>query len=453
MSAKRTQPHDYDAERSVIGLLLSHGQIVDEVAGLVASADFYDPKHEVIYDSILAVHRSSTRVDLVSVANEMRRAGTMDKLGAVGCEAYLAKLAGAVCMPDGIEAHAGIVRDKSLARRLIAAGERIQALGYADAAEVGETFGQAQRELAAVTQRVEVGEVMHVRGVIHESIKELERRYHNRRAVTGIPMDLEELDEMSSGWQGTDLIVVAARPSMGKTAFAVDAALGAARAGHPTLLMSTEMGRVQIGNRLLSSDGRVDGMLMRTGFLESIDWIRLTSSAGRVAQLPIWVDDSRQTVETIGAKLRKWKRDQAIFKNGDELGLAVIDYLQLIKSADPRAHGSREREIALITNELKQLAKELGLAVMLLSQLNRDVEKRADKRPQMSDLRDSGAIEQDADVIIGLYRDGYYNKKSERPDEAEIIIMKQRNGVVGTARARYFKESTHFANLPGRSAA
>jgi replicative DNA helicase len=451
VTAVRTLPRDEDAEESVIGALLLHGEAIEEVLSVIGPRDFYDSRREAIYAAMLELKRRGERIDLIGVANEMRRLGTMTKLVASGEEAYLAELSNKVASWEGIEHHAAIIRDKSLLRQLAFAGDRLMQAGYADRESSQEVLAKAQQQLAALADGATPGGALHIRAVLQESIVELERRYRDKRVVTGIPTMLRELDEMTSGWQETDLIIVAGRPSMGKTAFAVDCVLEGTEHQHPTMFISAEMGRRQIGNRLLSSDGRVDGMLMRSGLLESRDWSRLVSSTRRLRERPIWINDSRQTIESLGAQLRKWKRDKEAFPTGEELGLVVIDYLQLLTSSSPKANLSRDREVALITNELKALAKELRLAVVLLSQLNRGPENRSNQRPTLGDLRDSGAIEQDGDVIIGLYRDEYYHKDTKEPGIAEVILLKQRNGVVGTVKARFKGEWTRFENLAYRS--
>lgn len=450
MGSERVLPHDIGAEKSVVGCVLFHGECIDDVRPLVKVGDFYDAKHEAIYEAACALAERREKIDMITVAEEMRRTGTMSKLGAVGNEAFLAELASGVATWDAVEFHAQIVREKAMARQLIMAGDRIMQAGYSGQVDAPDLLAMAQRQIGSIADATVSSDALHIKAVLNESVRELERRYHDKRVVTGVPSGIHALDEMTSGWQETDLIVVAARPSMGKTGFAADCVLASAAAGFPTMFFSTEMGRKSIGNRLLSSDGRVDGMLMRNGLLESRDWIRLTTSAQRLAEMPIWIHDARQTVETIAATLKKWKRNRDNFDGDDVLGLAVIDYLQLIGSSDSRAkNGTRDREVALITKGLKDLAKELRLALVLLSQLNRGPENRSNQRPTMADLRDSGSIEQDADVMLGLYRDEYYNKKSDKPGMAELILMKQRNGQVGTVECRFEKQYTKFSNLGG----
>lgn len=449
-SLRRILPHSIDAEESVIGGLLFSGRAMTLVADIINSDDFYDAKHEAIYAAIVDLDQRSKPIDLITVAEQMRQSGTMAKLAASGSEAYLAELLNKIGTVENIAHHARIIREKGTARRLILAASSIQERGYSEEIDVDGYLDQAQQAVFEIANRSNRQSYEPVRRVLHNAIKALEQRFSRKQAVTGVATDYVKFDDMTAGFQPGDLVIIAARPSMGKTAFVMNCAQNAAlNHGIPTLVFSLEMSKESLIERVLCSEARVESQKLRSGMLETRDWIGITKAAGRIAEAPMWIDDGGSpSLMEIRTKCRRWRSDSSIFPQGlDQLGLVVIDYLQLMHGSPQGRDQSREREISEISRGLKALAKELKVPVLALSQLNRSVEARADKRPMASDLRESGAIEQDADVICFIYRDEYYNKESPDKGVAEIIIGKQRNGPTGTARLAFLNQYTRFENL------
>ena len=420
------------------------------VADIINADDFYDAKHEAIYAAIVDLDQRSRPIDLITVAEQMRQSGTLSKLSAHGSEAYLAELLNKVGTVENIAHHARIIREKGTARRLILAASSIQERGYSDEIDVDGYIDQAQQAVFEIANRSNRQSYEPVRRVLHNAIKALEQRFSRKQAVTGVATDYSKFDEMTAGFQPGDLVIIAARPSMGKTAFVMNCAQNAAlNHGVPTLVFSLEMSKESLIERVLCSEARVESQKLRSGFLETRDWIGITKAAGRIAEAPIWIDDSGSpSLMEIRAKCRRWRSDSSIFPQGlEQIGLVVVDYLQLVHGTPQGREQNREREISEISRGFKALAKELKVPVLALSQLNRSVESRADKRPMASDLRESGAIEQDADVICFIYRDEFSNKESPDRGVAEIIIGKQRNGPTGTARLAFLNQYTRFENL------
>ena len=447
---RRILPHSVDAEESVIGGLLFSGRAMTLVADVINADDFYDAKHEAIYAAIVDLDQRSRPIDLITVAEQMRQSGTLSKLSAHGNEAYLAELLNKVGTVENIAHHARIIREKGTARRLILAASSIQERGYSDEIDVDGYIDPAQQAVFEIANRSNRQSYEPVRRVLHNAIKALEQRFSRKQAVTGVATDYSKFDEMTAGFQPGDLVIIAARPSMGKTAFVMNCAQNAAlNHGVPTLVFSLEMSKESLIERVLCSEARVESQKLRSGFLETRDWIGITKAAGRIAEAPIWIDDSGSpSLMEIRAKCRRWRSDSSIFPQGlEQIGLVVVDYLQLVHGTPQGREQNREREISEISRGFKALAKELKVPVLALSQLNRSVESRADKRPMASDLRESGAIEQDADVICFIYRDEFYNKESPDRGVAEIIIGKQRNGPTGTARLAFLNQYTRFENL------
>ena len=457
VSVRRMLPFSQDAEESVLGGILFSGRALSQVADVIESADFYDKRHEAIFAAMVDLEARSRPIDIITVAEEMRRQGTMATLSASGSEAYLADLANRIASVDNIAQHARIVRNKSTARRLILAASNIVDKGYGDQLEVEEFIDQAQQAVFEIQSRSSRQSYEPVRRILHGAIKALESRYHKKEAITGVPTGFAAFDEMTAGLQAGDLIIIAARPSMGKTSFVMNCAQNAALDhGMPVLVFSLEMSKQSLIERVLCCEARIESQKLRSGFLESRDWINITKAASRVAEAPIWIDDSGSpSLMELRAKCRRWRSDPHVFPpppNGETpveapRGMVVIDYLQLVHGSTQSRDSSREREISEISRGLKALAKELGVPVVALSQLNRSVESRADKRPMSSDLRESGAIEQDADLICFIYRDEVYNKESPDKGVAEIIIGKQRNGPTGTVRLAFLNQYTRFENL------
>ena len=453
MTMNLTMPCEREAEEAVLGaMLLAGGDLVGEILPMLAAKDFYDAAHEKIWAAMQEVNAAGLVIDLLTVAERMRTNRTMAYLAARGDEIYLSNLANSLGYTGNAADHAKLVRETSTLRKLAALGDKIRDQAMKRTRPAAELLSLLQGEASAIADATIDNPVEHIKPTLNAVINVLAQREKTKQAITGVPSGLTDLDEKTGGYQPTDLIIIAARPSMGKTAKVTGNILHAAEKRIPTLFFSIEMSKRSITERAISSNGHIDGTAMRNGFLTAPDWVKIFGATSRLSAMPIYFDDSGyQTLATISTKARKWRRDKDIFPTGEELGLIAIDYLQLIKSPDSGKFTNRDREIGMITTGLKALAKELRVPVIALSQLNRSLESRADKRPMCSDLRESGSIEQDADLILFLYRDEKYNKESEDKGKAEIIIGKQRNGPTGTVMATFIEHETRFADLSRRS--
>ncbi len=450
---RRVLPHSLEAERSVVGGILTHSKAFHQVADLVEPQDFYHPTHAAIFQAMIDLDRTSRPIDEITVAEQMRASESYHTLkGMPNGEAYFAELTSAVVTIENIAYYARMVRGKATARSLIEVTQEIAAKGYGEHGDIEEFLDEAERSIFAISQRSQRQAYAPIGTVLATTIKAIERRFGHKQLITGVPSGYPKLDQLTCGFQPSELIIIAARPSMGKTSLVMNAAQNAAlEFSLPVLVFSLEMSKEALMERLLCSEARVESTRLRGGFLEQRDWINITKAASRISEAPIWIDDSgAPTLLEIRTKSRRWRADQTIFKSPEQTGMIVIDYLQLIQGRPQGREHNREREISEISRGLKALAKELKVPILALSQLNRGVESRQDKRPQLSDLRESGAIEQDADLIAFIYRDEFYNKESQDKGVAEIIIGKQRNGPTGTVRLAFLGEYTRFENLDER---
>jgi replicative DNA helicase len=458
-SSRPMPPHSIEAEESVIGGILVHSRKFNDVAEFLVPDDFYHPALRAIYEAMVELDSSSKPIDALTVVEQMRALETFDKLRAFNSADYLTELMSKIVTAENIGYHARIIRGKATARRLVEACREISARGYGEYGDVDEYIDAAEREIFEIASRSQKQSFEPIKQILYTTIKALEKRYERKQAVTGVPTGYHKLDAMTAGMQPGDLVIIAARPSMGKTSFVMNMVLNAAmqkdpatgKHPFPALVFSLEMSKESLCERLLCSEARVDSMKLRGGFLETKDWIRITTAAGKLAEAPILIDDSGSpTLLEIRAKARRWRADNNLFYGDHEqMGVIVIDYLQLVQGRATK-DDNRQREISEISRGLKALAKELRVPVIALSQLNRSLESRADKRPMLSDLRESGAIEQDADVIAFIYRDEVYSKdqvKEEDKGVAEIIIGKQRNGPTGHVRLAFLNMYTRFENL------
>jgi replicative DNA helicase len=449
-------PHDLEAERAVIGAVMLDPKCLIEVAAELDAEDFYTPAHRAVYEVMLELDRISAPIDSLSVSAALKASCRLEALNQVGGDAYLAGLELEVVTTSSIAFHARAVALKAERRRWVSAAIKLVTTGLAGGLD--DVFlAEAEREVLALTaKRRDATGPLVVKKVLHEVVKDIEARFtrRNEHAVTGVSSGLSDLDVFTLGWQPGEMAVIAGRPSMGKTSLAMCSAVEAAKAGHPVLFFSLEMSRKALVERVISMDGMVDSSALRTGHIDTATWVRLSKTFGRIAELPLWIDDEAGLkVGDIRSRARRWKVNQA----GAGMPLLVVDYIGLVH---PNRHNNnREREVAEVSAELKAMAKDLSCPVLVLSQLNRDLEKRADKRPMQSDLRESGSIEQDADVIAFLYRDEVYHqtpmKQCDRCDEdnkglAEVIIAKQRNGPTGVAHVGWRAECTKFVNLSRR---
>ena len=449
-----TPPHSQEAEESVIGGILLHAATFNKVAEFLQPDDFYHPALRAIYEAMLELERASKPIDSLTVVEQMKALETLDKLRAFNGPDFLTELMGKVITVENIEYHARIVRGKATARRLVSACTEIAARGYGEYGDVDEFIDVAEHEIFEIAQRSDKVSFEPIKKILRATIAALGKRYERKQAITGVPTTYHRFDEMTAGLQPGDLVIIAARPSMGKTSFVMNAVQNAAlNFGVPALVFSLEMSKVSLGERLLCSQARVDSAKLRRGMLDQRDWVLITKAASDIAEAPIFIDDSGSpTLLEIRAKCRRWRADPKIFppeKGEEQLGMVVIDYLQLVQGRATRDE-NRQNQISEISRGLKALAKELRVPVVALSQLNRGLENREDKRPKMSDIRESGAIEQDADVICFIYRDEVYSKdqcKEEDKGVAEIIIGKQRNGPTGIVRLAFLNTYTRFENL------
>lgn len=444
----RIPPHSRDAERSLLGGLLFDADPIDAVLAIVTPPDFYGSAERKVFEAMVACHKAGTKIDRVTVKDRLSVAG----LEAVGGEEYVDLLDKIVPTASNLTHYAKIIRDKSMARQVIEAASAIAQRGYEQGVTGADYLGEAENRILAIGASRTQHELVHVKGLVAGAFKRIESRYERQESVTGISSHLADLDRYTGGFQPGDLILLAARPSMGKTAFANGIALHVGSEAMfeqkkcSVALYSLEMPKEQLVERLLSSAARVDGHRIRTGALIDSDWAKLAQAAGLLADAGIYIDDSsRLTPYQLRASARA---KQAQLANTERpLRLVIVDYLQLMHDPDAKSD-TREQEVSSISRQLKALAKDLGVPVIALSQLNRALEKRPDKRPQMSDLRESGSQEQDSDLILFLYREEVYDKEDEEVKGiAEIILGKQRNGPIGTVKCAFIHEYTRFENL------
>jgi replicative DNA helicase len=438
----RVPPHSIDAEQAVLGGLMLSGEAWDKVADKLAERDFYRRDHQLIFRAIGDLAQKSMPCDAVTLGEWFEAQGLADKVGGTR---YVLELANVTPSAANILAYAEIVREKSVLRQLIDAGTEITGNAFApegrSAQELVETAEQKVFHIAEAGARGRQGFVA-MRSAVKEAFRLLQERYENRSAVTGLPTGFTDFDHKTAGLQAGDLIIVAARPAMGKTSLALNMAEYASlKTGKACAVFSMEMSASQLAFRLISSLGRINQQHLRTGDLADEEWPRVTSAITLLSEAKIFIDDTPAlSPMELRSRARRLKREH-------DLGLIVIDYLQLMQV--PGSKENRATEISEISRSLKALAKELNVPVIALSQLNRSLEQRTDKRPVMADLRESGAIEQDADLIVFIYRDEYYNPESNEKGIAEIIIGKQRNGPTGTVKLTFLGQYTRFENFAG----
>ncbi|MEF3697812.1 replicative DNA helicase [Desulfolutivibrio sp.] len=437
---RRLPPQNLDAEQAVLGGVLLKNSVLFSLIDLVNEDDFYSPVHKTIFRAFLDLSRKNSAIDMLTLADELSKAGSLEE---VGGPLYLAELAQSTVGAANALHHARIVREKSVQRRLIGAATDIITRCFEASEDINQLLDESEQAIFSIADSKTVKGLKSSKELVASVFEQIEQRMENKELVTGVPTGYYQFDEYTAGLQPSDLIIVAGRPSMGKTAFALNVAMrSAAMHGVPTAIFSLEMSMEQLMQRMLCSWAKVDLSRLRRGRLDDGDWSRLYDAANNLSPAPIFIDDTAAlTTMEMRARCRRLKAEHG-------LGLVVVDYLQLMRAS--RHIDSREQEISDISRSLKALAKELHLPVVALSQLNRKVEERSDKRPMMSDLRESGAIEQDADVIIFLYRAAAYKRKEELTPEdnvAEVIIGKQRNGPTGMVKLTFFKEYTAFENL------
>lgn len=441
MELGKVSPHDEDAEQAVLGSMLTDNDAVMAAVEVLKEDAFYREDNKIIYQAILNLYSKSEPIDIITLKDELESMGKFEQVG--GFE-YLASLPDKVPTTANVQKYIKIVEEKSVLRNLIKTANEIIELGYNPTEDVEDIMDGAEKKIFDIMQSKNTKSYTPIKDVLVESFTNLEKLYNQKQHVTGVPTQFYDLDDKTAGLHGSELILVAARPAMGKTAFALNIATNAAlRANVPVAIFSLEMSKDQLVNRMLCSEAMVDSNKVRTGKLDEEDWTKLAEAIGPLSEAGVYIDDTPGiSVMEIRTKCRKLKMEKNI-------GLVVIDYLQLISGSNKR-NGSREQEISEISRSLKVLAKELNVPVIALSQLSRAVEQRDDHRPMLSDLRESGAIEQDADIVMFLYRDDYYNKESAEKDIAEVIIAKQRGGSTGTVKLYWMGNYTKFVNIERR---
>ncbi len=435
----RTPPHDLLAEQSTLGGMLLSGDAVADVVESLRGTDFYVPKHELIFEAILSLYSHGEPTDVIAVTDELIKTGDLQRAGGAD---YLHSLTSIVPTAANAGYYASIVRERALLRRLVEAGTRIVQMGYNGQGEALDLVNNAQAEIYSVTGAEQSEDYVPLQVAVDAAVEEIEAARGRDGQMTGIPTGFSGLDQLTNGLHGGQMIVVAARPAMGKSTLALDFARAAAiKHNHPTVFFSLEMGRSEIAMRLMSAEGAVPLQSMRKGNLDSRDWTTIASTRGRINDAPLYIDDSpNMTLVEIRAKCRKLKQRVG-------LKMVVIDYLQLMTSG--KRVESRQQEVSEFSRALKLLAKELQVPVIALSQLNRGPEQRADKKPAISDLRESGSIEQDADMVILLHREAAYEKDSPRAGEADLIVAKHRNGPTDTVTVAFQGHFSRFTDMAG----
>jgi len=438
-SAYKLPPQNIEAEQSILGSILLENSAINRVLEILSPNDFYSEAHRKIFKVIVELSEKNEPVDLITLSNALK---SRNMLESVGGTAYLASLVDNVPSAANVANYARIVKEKGVIRGLITSATEIIDSCYESGIDVDGVLDKAEHSIFEISENKVRPSFFPMRDIVKDSFRSIEDLYARKELITGVPTGFEKIDDLTSGLQKSELIIIAGRPSMGKTAFALNIALHAAKeAQMPAAVFSLEMSKEQLAFRLLASEAKVDSQRLRKGILGETDWPKLTTAAGSLSEAALFIDDTPAiTVLEMKAKSRRLKADIG-------LGLIVVDYIQLMRSGSN--HDSREQEISEISRSLKALAKELRVPVVALSQLNRKVEDRTNRRPQMADLRESGAIEQDADVIAFIYRDEVYNKAEDNPEKgiAEIIIAKQRNGPTGTIKLAFIDKYTSFENL------
>lgn len=438
---ERIPPHSTEAEKSVLGAALLSKDALFDVVEVVKPQDFYDKNHTEIFEAMLDLNRRNVPVDALTVAEELKKRGSLDM---VGGRAYVASLSSGTPTTSNALEYGKIVAEKASVRRLIDTADDIVVKGYEGGMDANQMLDYAESGIFEISQLRQKGQYAHIRDVLISNIEIIDKASQMEGGLTGITTGFKYLDTMTSGLQKSDLIILAARPAMGKTAFALSLALNAAVKGRASVMMfSLEMSKEQLGQRLLSMESKVDMQSLKTGRLERRDWDDINIAMDVLSGANIHIDDTAGiTIMEMKSKCRRLKAEEG-------LDLVVIDYLQLMTPEGKS--DSRTQEISVISRNLKLLARELDCPVIVLSQLSRAPETRTDHRPMLSDLRESGSIEQDADIVIFLYRDEYYNEDTESPGECEVIVAKHRSGPTGTVKLAWLEKLTRFVDSTGGS--
>ncbi|MCX5703005.1 MAG: replicative DNA helicase [Candidatus Omnitrophica bacterium] len=430
-------PQNLEAEMAVLGSMLLDQDAISVACESLSRDSFYKDTHAKIFEAMLDLYNANKAVDLITLTNELKKNGILDEVGGAS---FLTALANSVPTAANINHYVSIVKEKSILRTLINNATRIVSMCYESDGNVVEVVDSAEKFIFEVSDKRSQGSYLHLKEIVKDSIETIDRLYQKKAHVTGIPTGFIDFDIKTAGLQSSDLIVIAGRPSMGKSALAIGIAEYAGVVEKiPLVIFSLEMSKEQLVQRMLCAHAKVDAHKVRTGYLATSDWPRLTAAAGKLSEAPIFIDDSPAiSVMELRAKARRLKAHQ-------DIKLIILDYLQLMRGSTNIEN--RQQEISEISRSIKALARELSVPIIAISQLSRAVESRTDHRPQLSDLRESGAIEQDADVVVLILREEYYNPTAENQGIAEVIIAKQRNGPVGSLKLAFIKEYTRFENI------
>lgn len=435
---EKIPPHNLEAEQAVLGSMMIDREAIYTVLESLTPEDFYKEAHQLIYRTIQSLEEKGEPVDMIMLTEELRRQNNLDRVGGIG---YIAAVANTVPTAANVSHYAKIVEEKAILRKLISFSTRIASRCYEDQEDAMQLLDNAEKTILEIASNRNYEGLVPLKHVLSETLEKIEALANKKGNITGVPSFFTDLDRMTSGWQPSDLIILAARPSMGKTSFGLNIAFNAATKGKvPVAIFSLEMSREQLVQRLMSSEAMIDQHKLRTGRLQDEDWLRLTKAAQPLSTANIFIDDNPAvSILELRSKARRLKAEKG-------LGLIVIDYLQLMQITS-RKNENRQQEISEISRSLKALARELNVPILALSQLSRAVEQTHEKRPALSHLRESGALEQDADLVMFIYREEYYNPETEKPGIAEIILAKHRNGPTGVVELGFIKEFTKFVDL------
>jgi replicative DNA helicase len=436
---KRIMPNSLEAEQSVIGSMIMDKDAIVAASEILVREDFYHQQYGILFESMIELHEGGQPVDLVTLQNKLKEKDVPQEVSSLE---FVRELVTSVPTSANVKYYANIVKENSMKRKLIRVTENIENECYSGTESIETIMDQTEHDVFALLSSRTSGEYVPIRQVVMNALEKIEKASKQKGTVTGVPTGFLDLDRQTAGMQPSDLILVAARPSMGKTAFVLNIAQNVAFREHMCVaIFSLEMSKEQLVNRMFSLESKVDAQALRTGNLSDADWEKLVEGAGVIGESELIIDDTPGiSISELRSKCRKYKLEH-------DLKLIIIDYLQLMSGNGGKSNESRQQEISDISRSLKALARELSVPVVALSQLSRAVEQRPDHRPMLSDLRESGAIEQDADVVMFIYRDDYYNKDTELKGISEIIVAKQRNGPVGTIQLAWLAEYTKFANL------
>jgi replicative DNA helicase len=435
----RLIPQNLEAEKSVLGAILIDESVISDIVTVVKPRDFYESKHQAIFDAMLKLFEKSSPIDLLTLTDQLKKNKDLTKIGG---SAYLAELTNYVPTASHAEAYAKMVAQAATRRRLIKASSSITDLAYEEGTTVDELLGKAEKEIFSVSDSNSVGDLVSLEDILTESFDRIEALHKNQGALRGVSTGYRDLDNMTAGFQRSDLLILAARPAMGKTTFVTNLAYNVATiAKQPVLFFSLEMSKEQLVDRMLADASGVDSWKIRTGNLNDEDFSKLSEAMGKMAEAPIMIDD------TPGLSILEMRTKARRAAHNRELGLIIVDYLQLMQASTRSNDGNRVQEVSEISRGLKLIARELNVPVVALSQLSRTVENRNPKIPQLADLRESGSIEQDADIVMFIYREAYYEPETERQNITDLIIAKHRNGPVGKVELYFHPERLRFMSL------